>query len=71
MHVHGFHAHDVLALRAAQMHAVALDGFDMLGPRIDQRHILARARQMRADVAADGARSYEHDVLALYLLTIF
>jgi putative N-acetylmannosamine-6-phosphate epimerase len=64
LHVHRFYAHDVLALRAAQMHAVAVDGVDMLGPRVDQRDIFTRARQMRAGVTADCARSHEYNVLA-------
>src|SRR5437870_4393408 len=40
------------------------DRLDLLGPRIDQRHVVTRAREKRAQVAADRARADEENLLA-------
>src|SRR4051812_30961872 len=35
------------------------DGLDMLGPWIDQRHVIAGARQMTTEISADRAGAYD------------
>src|SRR5262249_34318346 len=40
------------------------DRLDLLGPGIDQRHVVAGARQERAEVAADRTRADEEYLLA-------
>ena len=40
------------------------DRLDLLGPGIDQRHVVTRAREKRAQVAADRARADEENLLA-------
>jgi hypothetical protein len=57
--VQRLHRHLVLALGAAEVYARALDALDVLGPRVDQGDVVARAREMAADIAADGAGADE------------
>ena len=51
-------ANTSIALTYANTH-----GLHVLGPRIHERDVVAGAREMTADVAADGAGANEYDVL--------
>ena len=44
------------------MQTAALDRGDVLGPRIDERHRVAGARKMTADVAANRAGADKCDI---------
>src|SRR5262249_35505975 len=64
--VHGADRDGVFFLRgnARELEAVLAHVLDVLGPGIDERDVVARARQVPPDVAAQCARSYEYDSLA-------
>src|SRR5262249_58440332 len=50
-------------VRPRDGYALLADRLDLLGPRIDERDVVAGARQERSDVAADGSGSDEQDLL--------
>jgi hypothetical protein len=46
------------------VNAILLDEFDVLRPGVDQRDILAVARQMPTDISSDSPRSHDDDALS-------
>jgi hypothetical protein len=46
---------------AGELDAVLAHVLDVLGPRVDERHVVPRARHVPAGVAADRARSHHYD----------
>src|SRR2546430_5777627 len=44
--------------------AALADGLDLVGPWIDERHIMAGTRQERPEVASDGSSADEEQLLA-------
>src|SRR2546422_855106 len=51
-------------VRSRHRDAALADGLDLVGPRIDERHIVARTRQERSEVASDGSGADEGQLLA-------
>src|SRR2546430_13455441 len=51
-------------VRSRHRDAALADGLDLVGPRIDERHIVARTRQERSEVASDGSGADEEQLLA-------
>src|SRR5213593_1934837 len=51
-------------VRSRHRDAALADGLDLVGPRIDERHIVAGTRQERSEVASDGSGADEEQLLA-------
>src|SRR5439155_16858446 len=51
-------------VRSRHRDAALADGLDLVGPRIDERHIVAGTRQERPEVASDGSSADEEHLLA-------
>src|SRR5207244_412183 len=51
-------------VRSRHRDAALADGLDLVGPRIDERHIVAGTRQERSEVASDGSSADEEQLLA-------
>src|SRR5207247_97551 len=51
-------------VRSRHRDAALADGLDLVGPRIDERHIVAGTRQERPEIASDGSGADEEQLLA-------
>src|SRR5712691_8085177 len=51
-------------VRSRHRDAALADGLDLVGPGIDEGHIVARTRQERSEVASDGSGADEEQLLA-------
>src|SRR5712691_7974193 len=51
-------------VRSRHRDAALADGLDLVGPRIDERHIVAGTREERPEVASDGSGADEEQLLA-------
>src|SRR5262245_4881819 len=71
--VHGFRMRNLPLLRRhpGEFETVPANRFDILGPAVDQRDIVAMRRQMSAHIAADGAAAEHDDPLTHDVLPIF
>src|SRR2546422_6667828 len=46
------------------------DGLDLVGPRIDERHVVAGTRQERPEIASDGSSADEKQLLTHVALPV-
>src|SRR5262249_57499197 len=51
-----------------KLETVPANGVDMLGPEVDQGHVVAIERKMSAHIAADCAAAEHHDTLTHHFL---
>ena len=68
--VHRLRAGHERVVRARHGDAARVDGVHLLGPGVDQRHVVAGAREERSEVAADGAGADEEKLLAHVILPL-
>ena len=61
--VHGLRPRRERVVRPGDGDAARVDRVDLLGPRVDERHVVTGAREERPDVAAHGARPDEQELL--------
>src|SRR5471032_540032 len=54
----------LLRRHAVELQSVLADGLDVLGPEIDQRHVLARMGKIAADIATQRADTHHCNPLA-------
>jgi hypothetical protein len=59
--VERLHRDQVLAARAAEPQADLGHGLDVIGPLVDERHVVARPGEHAPDHAPDGARADDPD----------
>src|SRR5712691_485172 len=57
-------------VRSRHQDTALADGLDLVGPRIDERHIVAGTRQERPEVASDGSSADEKQLLAHVALPV-
>src|SRR5881628_4278007 len=57
-------------VRSRHRDAALADGLDLVGPRIDERHIVAGTRQERSEVASDGSGADEKQLLTHVALPV-
>src|SRR4030095_16570180 len=57
-------------VRPGDRDALLADLLDLLGPRIDERHVVAGPREKRTDVASDGSGADEQDLLGHVALPV-
>src|SRR5438128_10494648 len=57
-------------VRSRHRDAALADGLDLVGPGIDERHIVAGTRQERPQVASDGSGADEEQLLAHVALPV-
>jgi hypothetical protein len=54
--------------QSRKLQAVLAHVFDMLGPGVNQRDIVSRARHVPAGITADGAGAYHYDTFTQFRL---
>src|SRR5438094_775484 len=57
-------------VRSRHRDTALADGLDLVGPRIDERHIVAGTRQERPEVASDGSSADEEHLLVHVALPV-
>src|SRR2546428_7950556 len=57
-------------VRSSHRDTALADGLDLVGPRIDERHIVAGTRQECPQVASDGSGADEEQLLAHVALPV-
>src|SRR5262245_16750127 len=70
MQMHRIRMRDLPLFRgqSGEFKTVLANGFDVLGPKVDQRHVVAMQRKMSAHIAANCAAAEHYDALTHHLL---